>query len=147
MNEVRICVERRAKSQRNPSRNGGDVDVRSCESSLCPGWLRRREGVDCEAGTTPGGPSLGTCVDGGGMVRLSELRAERTSVRRWAGVDECSGSERQRAHNLLEWWIYMTVESTPCRLSLVCYTIAHLLRVVVGLRETSRRTSYILGAQ
>ena len=36
------------------------------------------------------------------MACLSELRAERTSVRRWVGVDECSGSERQRAHNLLE---------------------------------------------
>ena len=59
-------------------------------------------GGDCEAGTTPGGPSFGTCVDGGGMVRLSELRAGRTGVRRWVGVDECSGSERQRAHNLLE---------------------------------------------
>ena len=102
MNEECICVERRAKSQRNPSRNGGDMGRRSRESSLCPGWLRRREGVDCETGTTPGGPSFGTCVDGGGMVRPSELRAGRTGVRRWVGVDECSGSERQRAHNLLE---------------------------------------------
>ena len=102
VNEECICVERGAKSQRNPSRNGGDVGRRSCESSLRPGWLGRREGVDCEAGTTPGGLSLGTCVDGGGMVRPSELRAERTGVRRWVGVDECSGSERQRAHNLLE---------------------------------------------
>ena len=75
---------------------------RSCESSLCPGWLRRREGVDCEAGTTPGGPSLRTCVDGSGMARPSELRAGRTGVRRWVGVDGCSGSERRRAHNLLE---------------------------------------------
>ena len=78
------------------------MDVRSRESSLCPGWLRRRKGVDCEAGTTPGGLSFGTSVEGGGMVRLSELRAGRTGVRRWVGVDECSGSERQRAHNLLE---------------------------------------------
>ena len=43
-----------------------------------------------------------------------------------------------KAHNLLEWWIYTTVESTPCRLSLVCYTIAHLLRLVVGLRKLVR---------
>ena len=67
-------------------------------------WVAQvtQRGVDCETGTTPGGPSFGTYVDGGGMVCLSELRAERTSVRRWVGVDECSGSERRRAHNPLE---------------------------------------------
>ena len=75
------------KAARAPFVTGGSGDAR---------------GVDCEAGTTPGGPSFGTYVDGGAMVCLSELRAERTSVRRWAGIDECNGLEHQRAHNLLE---------------------------------------------